>query len=93
MNSYEVRPMIRKTISLPDGMAEFIESRMKSGQFGNDSEYFRDLVRRDKERQEGITAVQRMIDESLASGISPRSLDEIFKETRAQARARATGRG
>lgn len=83
--------MIRKTISLPDGMAEFIESRMKSGQFGNDSEYFRDLVRRDRERQEGIAAVQRMIDESLASGISPRTLDEIFEEARARAKARAAG--
>lgn len=85
--------MIRKTISLPEPLAEFIDSRLKSGQFGNDSEYFRDLVRRDQARQEGIAAIQQMIDDSIASGISPRSLDEIFEYARAQAKARAAGRG
>ena len=87
MNSYEDRPMIRKTISLPDGMAEFIESRMKSGQFGNDSEYFRDLVRRDQERQEGIEAVQKLIDEADASGESELTLDEVFERARARVAA------
>jgi len=79
--------MIRKTISLPDGMAEFIESRMKSGQFGNDSEYFRDLVRRDQERQEGIEAVQKLIDEADASGESELTLDEVFERARARVAA------
>jgi antitoxin ParD1/3/4 len=87
MNSYEDRSMIRKTISLPDGMAEFIESRMKSGQFGNDSEYFRDLVRRDQERQEGIAAVQKLIDEAEASGESELTLDEVFERARARVAA------
>lgn len=83
--------MIRKTISLPDGMAEFIESRMESGQFGNDSEYFRDLVRRDQERQEGIAAVQKLIDEAEASGESELTLDEAFARARVKAKRRTAG--
>lgn len=80
--------MIRKTISLPDEMGEYIAGRLRAGQYGNDSEYFRDLVRRDRERQEAIVAVQQMIDDSLASGVSARTFDEIADDARARASAR-----
>ena len=46
--------MIRKTISMPDEMGEWIENRIRSGQYNNDSEYFRDLVRHDQQRQEAL---------------------------------------
>lgn len=81
--------MIRKTISIPEGMANYINSRMQSGQFGNDSEYFRDLVRADQARQEkqaSRDAFQTMIDEALASGESDKTLDQIIDEARKRAR-------
>jgi len=81
--------MIRKTISIPEGMANFINSRMQSGQFGNDSEYFRDLVRSDQARQEQLAAkeaFQAMIDESIASGETDKTLDQIIDEARKRAR-------
>lgn len=78
--------MIRKTISLPEGMASYIDDRINSGQFGNDSEYFRELVRKDQERQSGIAAIQRMLDDSAASGLSDKTLDQIFAEARRRAR-------
>ena len=39
--------MIRKTISMPDAMGKYIDKRVKAGQYGNDSEYIRDLIRKD----------------------------------------------
>ncbi len=44
--------MMRKTISMPDQMADWISARIERGQFNNESEYFRDLVRRDQEEEE-----------------------------------------
>jgi len=44
--------MMRKTISMPDLMADWIAARIERGQFNNESEYFRDLVRRDQEEEE-----------------------------------------
>ena len=41
--------MIRKTIAMPDAMGEWIAARIQRGQYNNESEYFRDLVRRDQE--------------------------------------------
>ncbi len=40
--------MIRKTISMPDAMGDWITERVKSGQYNNESEYIRDLVRQDQ---------------------------------------------
>lgn len=72
--------MKRKTISLPDEMDAFIDARVKTGQYGNDSEYIRDLVRGDQQRLAAIAKFQKLVDEGLASGISNRTVEEIFQE-------------
>ena len=43
--------MMRKTITIPDAMEDWIKAQIKSGRYGNDSEYFRDLIRRDQDRR------------------------------------------
>ena len=83
MNSYDWSfTMIRKTISMPDAMSRYIDKRVKAGQYGNDSEYIRDLVRKDQGRSQAIANVQKAIDEGLASGVSDRTVDEIFAEAK-----------
>ncbi|HKX79697.1 MAG TPA: type II toxin-antitoxin system ParD family antitoxin [Novosphingobium sp.] len=74
----------RKTITVSDQQDEWIKARIGTGAYTNDSEYIRDLIRRDQERYAKIEAMQKLIDEGIASGISARSMDEI----RADARAR-----
>lgn len=44
--------MSRLTISMPDQMNDWVEAQVSAGRYGNVSEYFRDLVRRDQERRE-----------------------------------------
>lgn len=44
--------MIRKTIAMPDAMGDWIAKRIANGQFNNESEYFRDLIRKDQIEQE-----------------------------------------
>jgi antitoxin ParD1/3/4 len=43
--------LIRQTMSfaLPESMREYIDKRVAAGNYGNTSEYIRDLVRRDQE--------------------------------------------
>ena len=38
-------------ISLPGPLREWIEAQIKGGRYGNASEYLRELIRRDQERQ------------------------------------------
>ena len=40
--------MAKITISMPDRMSDYVTGRIESGQYGNVSEFFRDLVRRDQ---------------------------------------------
>ena len=75
--------MTRHTISLPDPMSAYIESRIKEGQFGNVSEYFRDLVRKDQERrQAAIAELRDMMKEARESGISELSGEQIREKVR-----------
>lgn len=77
--------MATMNISLPDRMKDWVEQQVATGRYANASDYMRDLVRRDEERSEKLKAFQREIDIGIASGISDRSIDEIFADARAQA--------
>ena len=70
----------RKTITVTDQQDEWIKARIGAGSYTNDSEYIRDLIRKDQERHAKIAAMQKLIDEAEESGVSPRSGDEIFAE-------------
>ena len=76
---------VRKTITLTDAQNEWIKAQVAKGDYTNYSEYFRDLIRRDQEKARALKAA---IEEGLASGPSPRSVDDIWAE--AEARYNAT---
>ena len=77
--------MATMNVSLPDAMKSWVEEQTQTGRFGNASDYVRDLIRRDQERQSKIATLQRLIDEGLDSGVSPRTLEEIIADARARA--------
>ena len=78
---------IRKTITVSDAQDAWIKSQIARGAFTNDSEYIRDLLRRDQEAQDKLANLREAIAEGLASGVSARSLDEIWAEEEERARA------
>ena len=76
----------RNTMSfaLPESMRAYIDERVRSGDYGNTSEYLRDLVRRDQHEQ----AAQRLRDliaEGLASGDGREATDDVVAELRVRA--------
>jgi antitoxin ParD1/3/4 len=72
--------MATMNISLPDTLKDWAERRADGGDYGNTSDYVRDLIRRDKERSEKIKAMQMLVDEARAGGVSARSMDQIRQE-------------
>lgn len=82
--------MMRKTITIPDAMEHWIKARIESGSYANDSEYLRDLIRRDQERHGKAERLRELIAEGLESGVSDGSVDDIRK--RVEARLKADGR-
>lgn len=77
--------MASMNISLPSPMRDWVEQQMKSGRYDNASEYMRDLIRHDQDRASKIAAMQRLVDEAMASEDSDRSLSEIRAIARQQA--------
>ena len=54
-------------IALPEVMRSYVASRVDSGQYGNTSEYVRDLIRQDQ-RQQTIERLRALVQEGLDSG-------------------------
>ena len=83
--------MATMTVSLPDPMKDWIEARIKQSEYASASDYVRDLVRRDRARREQeltLEELRRRLAASRESGVSDRTVDEIFAEAHEIARAR-----
>ena len=81
---------VRKTITLTDRQDRWVKARIAAGGFTNDSEYIRDLIRRDQERSAGYRELEAAIREGIDSGTSDRTVAQIMDEV--EARLRADGR-
>ena len=78
--------MATMNVSLPDPMKEWVETQTATGRYANSSDYIRDLIRRDQERNDKIAAMQKFVDEGRRSGLGTRSREELFAAAEAQAR-------
>ena len=54
-------------IALPEPMRAYVAERVASGQYGNTSEYVRELIRKDQ-REQTIARLRALVEEGLASG-------------------------
>ena len=80
----------RKTITLTDKQDQWIKAQIAAGEYTNDSEYIRDLVRRDQEENAKFQVLKLAIQEGLNSGVSDKSVTDIMEEV--ESRLRADGR-
>ena len=81
---------VRKTITVTDQQDQWIKTRIAAGGFTNDSEYIRDLIRRDQEQSAKYRALEAAIREGIESGVSGRTVPDIMEDV--EARLRANGR-
>ncbi len=59
---------VRKTITLTDKQDSWIKAQIDAGHYTNDSEYIRDLIRREQERSAEVEALRAALIEGEASG-------------------------
>lgn len=74
--------MATMNISLTDNLKAYVEERANSGLYAGASDYVRDLIRQDRERQEKLARMQELWTEGLESGISEKTVEEVFEEAR-----------
>ncbi len=59
---------VRKTITLTAQQDDWIKAQIAAGHYTNDSEYIRDLIRREQERSAGVESIRAALIEGEASG-------------------------
>ena len=77
---------VRKTITFTEQQDQWIKAKIAEGQFTNDSEYIRDLVRRDQEKAAEIDMLRAALIEGEQSGVSDRTPEDIRKSVRERMR-------
>ena len=80
--------MAQMNVSIPDKLKGWAEARVAEGRYSSTSDYVRDLVRRDQEREEKLQRLRAAIDEGRASGVSDRDPFEYLEELRVGLRDR-----
>ena len=77
--------MASMTLALPDDMQSWLEAQSQRTGFAGSQEYVRELLRRERERQAKIDAMQEKINEGTASGVSDKTMEHIWAEARKRA--------
>ena len=62
------------SFALPEVLREYVDQRVRSGEFGNASEYLRELIRKDQLEQ-GKRRLRELVEEGLNSEGEGRALD------------------
>ena len=79
--------MASLNISLPAPLREWIEAQIKGGRYGNASEYVRELIRRDQERQ-----AQQRLEQMLLEGVKSGKASPLTKQDWAELRTEVAER-
>jgi len=72
--------VIRKSITFTEQQDTYIKSLIEKGFYTNDSEYVRDIIRKDQEnRKNGIDLYDALLD-GIESGVSKETVDSIWNQ-------------
>ena len=72
------------SFALPESMREYIDARVRDGDYGNTSEYLRELIRRDQTEQAAVR-LRDLIADGLASGPGRDVDEQVIAELRDRA--------
>lgn len=78
---------IRKTLTFTDQQDLWIKSQIEGGDFTNESEYIRHLIRQDQDRKSKFQDLKIAIQEGIDSGVSTKSFSEILRNVEVQLKA------
>lgn len=77
-NGQYAQAMSTMNVSLPDELKSYVDEQVGDGGYGSTSEYVRDLIRRDKDRQQ----LRRVLLDGAASSPGPIADASYFRSLR-----------
>lgn len=72
--------VIRKSITFTKQQDVYIKSLIEQGFYTNDSEYIRDIIRKDQENRRQIIDLNDALIDGMESGTTNATIDSIWEE-------------
>ncbi len=66
--------MSTMNVSLPEELRSFVDAQVEDGRYGSTSEYVRELIRRDQDRQR----LRSLLEDGARSTLGPTANDAFF---------------
>ncbi len=79
--------IVRKSISLTKHQDDWVKAQISSGDYTNDSEVVRDLIRKAQGHDEDLQKLRAAIKKGRDSGVGTRSMDQIKADVIARMKA------
>jgi antitoxin ParD1/3/4 len=71
------------SVAIPEELRSYVDERVGSGEYGNTSEYIRELIRRDR-REQAADRLRSLVADGLESGdgqpLTPALIDDLREE-------------
>ncbi len=72
--------VIRKSITFTEQQEAYVKSLIEQGFYTNDSEYVRDIIRKDQERRKRIVDLNEALIDGMGSGPTDATIESIWEE-------------
>lgn len=69
-------------ISVPEQMREWVLKQIQGGRYASTSDYVRDLIRQDQDKNDRIIHLKEALEEGLNSGVSDKTNEDVLREAR-----------
>jgi len=69
--------MVKKSITVTEAQADWLQEQVEAGHFASDSEVIRDALREKQQRTAELEAIRAALEDREASGRGDRTLAEI----------------
>lgn len=79
-------PIVKKTYSITETLDQYVKSRIATGEYATDSEYMRELIRRDQDENREIAYIRSKLIKAEQSGFTEKNADQILEEIKERAR-------
>lgn len=79
--------MVKKSITVTDQQAQWIQAQLATGNYASDSEVLRDLIRKEQTRNSEIDVIRQELIKAEQSGFSTRSTSDIVNAVIARKQA------
>ena len=73
-------PMVKKTYSITETLNHYVKERVESGEYATDSEYLRELIRRDQSDNQEIAYIRARLIKAEGSGFTDQTKEEMLAD-------------